>query len=369
MGNPNQENAQSSDVVVERSNAPPAAAFSNEMPPAARQEETHGPPPSASASGGYVGGAPGVASVATVPPMTNAVAMAPVSSVASLVAMPRAFTLHIKRGKDLYNTDWMKPFSKLDPFVNVVMGGSQKCQTQVMKNIGVNPEFNFSHPMSWGGEPSIDFVVMDKDTFTSDDLVGQASLDMRAVQNGWSGMVNLVREGGKPAGTLDVEFTWQQPLPAQVATEVSRGCFDNIPVQSAAVYAEGTSSGMSTGMKVGLGVAAVGVLAVGALAYSASSGGKKDKKGGKDKKDKKGGKDKKDKKGKKDKKSSGPGMGTAALGVAGLAAAGGAAYYAHQQGMFGERGLEGQEGFQDRGLVVGGADSSSDSSSSDEGHH
>ncbi|KAL5710777.1 hypothetical protein ACHQM5_021302 [Ranunculus cassubicifolius] len=79
-------------------------------------------------------------------------------------------------GKQLKRTDL---FSKIDPYV-VVRYGNQERKTRVLREQGSNPMWNetltfmLDHPARVNDQHKISFRIMDKDTFSSDDFVGDA---------------------------------------------------------------------------------------------------------------------------------------------------------------------------------------------------
>lgn len=267
-----------------------------------------------------------------------------------------ARTLHIRvmNARGLYNTE---TFGKMDPYVIVTLSKHKKQKSPTKNDAGRDPVWNWEVSFPYEGEQQLEFQVYDKDTFTSDDFVGSAAINVQAVMSGYQGELQLYRSGGKKAGTLNVAIQWpvqgqmaamqvqgQMPIGQVQAVQPVMGVMvDNQPYAGGQggggyPYQPGYAPGMQPGMQFPADMPQhqKAAMAGQALMYGAMGGGKKDKKHKDHKKDKK---DKKEYKEKKDKKhkdmkmpkmhkhakhgAMGAAVGAGAVAVGGLAALGG----------------------------------------------
>lgn len=100
-------------------------------------------------------------------------------------------------------------FGKMDPYVKVIMG-SQKEKGPVAKDAGKFPGWNCVMNMRRSAEEIISFEVWDKDSASSDDLVGNGILAFSKIlqsKNHFNSWIPLTYKG-KNAGELlvDIEF-------------------------------------------------------------------------------------------------------------------------------------------------------------------
>lgn len=111
-------------------------------------------------------------------------------------------------------------FDKLDPYCIVKLGNFKRFQTPIQWNVGPNPFFDHTGVLTYNGEQTMEFVIMDHDTVGADDLCGQGSFDISEVpENGMVCKIPLSRpkrgifasEGAvheENCGSLTVKFTW-----------------------------------------------------------------------------------------------------------------------------------------------------------------
>ncbi len=71
-------------------------------------------------------------------------------------------------------------FGKADPFV-VVQIGNQSHQTQVHNNGGKNPRWTDALQFTINNDQVLTFKIMDKDTFSSSDLIGEGQVNLAQV--------------------------------------------------------------------------------------------------------------------------------------------------------------------------------------------
>jgi hypothetical protein len=116
-------------------------------------------------------------------------------------------------------------FDKLDPYCICKMGDFKRFQTPVMNNAGVNPKFDYEGVLTYNGEPEMQFIVMDHDRFSADDLCGNGVLKVADLPNGWHGKVDLKRpkkgiyksdsEHEEDAGRVVLTIKWDyEPITA-----------------------------------------------------------------------------------------------------------------------------------------------------------
>jgi len=75
-------------------------------------------------------------------------------------------------------------FDKLDPYCIVKLGNFKRFQTPIQWNAGPNPTFDHQGTLTYNGEQTLEFVVMDHDTVGADDLCGQGSFDVSNIPEG-----------------------------------------------------------------------------------------------------------------------------------------------------------------------------------------
>eukprot|EP00928_Gymnodinium_smaydae_P074695 TRINITY_DN57720_c0_g1_i1.p2 TRINITY_DN57720_c0_g1~~TRINITY_DN57720_c0_g1_i1.p2 ORF type:complete len:188 (-),score=45.06 TRINITY_DN57720_c0_g1_i1:218-745(-) len=103
----------------------------------------------------------------------------------------RTVRITVTRAIDLKETD---VFDKSDPYCLCDVLGAVRTtfQTEVVKN-DLHPVWNHVQEVEWDGQGDIVFKVMDKDLFTSDDLIGHATLPAEVVAKGFDGQLTLER--------------------------------------------------------------------------------------------------------------------------------------------------------------------------------
>ncbi|XP_074273051.1 elicitor-responsive protein 3-like [Silene latifolia] len=80
--------------------------------------------------------------------------------------------------KGLDNCDFL---SRMDPYV-ILTYRSQEQKTSVNTDGGTTPEWNETFVFRISGDvPELHLKIMDKDTFTADDFVGEAKIPLAAV--------------------------------------------------------------------------------------------------------------------------------------------------------------------------------------------
>jgi hypothetical protein len=109
----------------------------------------------------------------------------------------------------LRNTD--KFAGKLDPYVEIVLG-DQIAQTHIKKDAGCDDIlFNESMIMMYepNGSQDVYFTVKDKDTVSSDDVVGVGIVDVAMLQEHQEVCLNIqLKHKERDAGNLVANFTW-----------------------------------------------------------------------------------------------------------------------------------------------------------------
>ena len=115
-----------------------------------------------------------------------------------------------------HDTDWI---TKMDPYVQVVLG-TQKAKGQVNHGGGKNPKWSDTISIQRTYEPAAYIEIKDKDTFSSDDLVGCAQVDLNQLPPG-----SVVAEwyplffNQKPAGKVLLEIVFSPDQNSQQAPE------------------------------------------------------------------------------------------------------------------------------------------------------
>mmetsp|Transcript_32104 Transcript_32104/g.70257 ORF Transcript_32104/g.70257 Transcript_32104/m.70257 type:complete len:760 (+) Transcript_32104:48-2327(+) len=109
-------------------------------------------------------------------------------------------------------------FDKLDPYCIAKLGDFKRIQTPALRNAGVNPRWEYNGVMSYAGEQTLEFTVMDQDQYSADDLCGAGVLLVSKLEDGWKGKVELTRPKRgmftseetleEPAGKLFVTIRW-----------------------------------------------------------------------------------------------------------------------------------------------------------------
>eukprot|EP00397_Hematodinium_sp_SG-2012_P055403 GEMP01067583.1.p2 GENE.GEMP01067583.1~~GEMP01067583.1.p2 ORF type:complete len:228 (+),score=64.58 GEMP01067583.1:75-758(+) len=88
-------------------------------------------------------------------------------------------------------------------------------------NDGRNPTWNHQGTMTYKGELNLIIQLMDKDTFSKDDFIGEANLIVKDIVSGFNGDVQLYRRSNKgKAGMVNIKIEWpglqqqqqQQPM-------------------------------------------------------------------------------------------------------------------------------------------------------------
>jgi len=109
-------------------------------------------------------------------------------------------------------------FDKLDPYCICKLGDFKRFQTPVLWNVGPNPKFDFKGVLTYSNEETLEFTVMDHDTYSADDLCGSGSIPTSELYDGWTGAVQLTRPKRgifkaedsleEPAGKVFIRVTW-----------------------------------------------------------------------------------------------------------------------------------------------------------------
>ena len=121
--------------------------------------------------------------------------------------MPGTLIVKPIEGKFNKNLDFL---TKMDPYCTVFVG-SQKAKGQVCKRGGKNPRWNDSISiLRAADEPTMYVELKDKDTFTSDDLIGVCKVDLNSIPN-QTPVTNwfLVYNKKEMAGQVLLEITYQ----------------------------------------------------------------------------------------------------------------------------------------------------------------
>jgi len=105
----------------------------------------------------------------------------------------------------LHNATGLKGqlFDTLDPYVIMALG-TQRMRSNVAKDKGKSPKFEQTFTFIYNNEPTMKVQVMDKDTSSSDDILGVGELSLTAVQatGKFSGHIPLTTMKGKPGGSV-----------------------------------------------------------------------------------------------------------------------------------------------------------------------
>ncbi|KAF4676703.1 hypothetical protein FOL47_005420 [Perkinsus chesapeaki] len=112
-------------------------------------------------------------------------------------------TVHVNYARDLYDTEL---FGAMDPYCLVILGALQY-RTETKKSAGQYPKWDQLFSFRYNNESTLRFVVYDKDTMSSDDFVGEATVSLPAIAakgGDWMGDLQLYRKKNKPAGALNV---------------------------------------------------------------------------------------------------------------------------------------------------------------------
>lgn len=145
--------------------------------------------------------------------------------------------IHVAKAEKLSDTSW---FDKLDPYCIVKMGDYKKCQTPVMWDVGPNPVFDYDGVLTYEGEKYLEFIVMEHDRFSADDLLGTGSLNVADLPDkGFQGNVYLKRPkrglhkadstNEEEAGRVCVNITWQtEPITAGMRKPKEREFRDTV---------------------------------------------------------------------------------------------------------------------------------------------
>jgi len=139
--------------------------------------------------------------------------------------------VHVRliKATDLFQTDIV---GEIDPFCKLKLGNKQKRKTKVHPGGGQNVSFENDEPIAFHYSQDegslLSIQVMDKDSLTRSDLVGEAMLDIRGIDNQvWEGEIQLYRSGGF-AGKLLLEISHNIPI----TEEASRPRFNLIPLKA-----------------------------------------------------------------------------------------------------------------------------------------
>jgi hypothetical protein len=97
-------------------------------------------------------------------------------------------------------------FSKMDPYCQVVIGG-QTVKGKVCSSGGKNPHWDDSISVKRTNEPVLHVEVKDKDTFTSDEVVGVAQVDLTKLSGSSAQWYQLYYKQ-KPTGEILLEIIY-----------------------------------------------------------------------------------------------------------------------------------------------------------------
>lgn len=118
---------------------------------------------------------------------------------------------------------------KLDPYCIVKLGDFKRFQTPILMDVGSNPVWQHTGVLRYDNESTLDFTCFDYDKWSADDLVGNGSLDLTNLHDGWRGKIKLTQPKRGifkadstmevPAGTLyvSVHFDFEPPSTKTVA--------------------------------------------------------------------------------------------------------------------------------------------------------
>lgn len=125
--------------------------------------------------------------------------------------------VRIHRGEDLkQDSVW----DTLDPYVVVKLGGEKEFRTPVEDNAGINPTWNFEGVLLYHNEPTVDFFVMERETYNADKPNGHGSVNVTKIAHDgrWDGVVPLSKPKQsifrseetteEEAGRLHVSIWW-----------------------------------------------------------------------------------------------------------------------------------------------------------------
>eukprot|EP01055_Gregarina_sp_Pseudo9_P001248 Gregarina_sp_Pseudo_9__1247@NODE_1826_length_1305_cov_42_138231_g1694_i0_p1_GENE_NODE_1826_length_1305_cov_42_138231_g1694_i0NODE_1826_length_1305_cov_42_138231_g1694_i0_p1_ORF_typecomplete_len292_score60_35C2/PF00168_30/2_5e16_NODE_1826_length_1305_cov_42_138231_g1694_i030905 len=105
---------------------------------------------------------------------------------------------------------------KKDPYVLMKLGGQSHHTTSVPDG-GKNPSWEQSFSLTYRGESSMEFCVMDKDRLGTDDIMGTGTLDLAAVRATKVYSTHVpISKGGKAAGTVRVTVALKSNIPGAV---------------------------------------------------------------------------------------------------------------------------------------------------------
>jgi hypothetical protein len=123
--------------------------------------------------------------------------------------------IHLDRAEKLHGDSI---FDKLDPYAIVKLGEFKRFQTPPQWNVGPNPTFDYDGVLTYADEPTLEFLVMDHDKFSADDLCGHATVPVAELYDGWSGKIDLThpKKGifandqgiEEPAGKIYFSVRW-----------------------------------------------------------------------------------------------------------------------------------------------------------------
>ena len=100
---------------------------------------------------------------------------------------------------------------KMDPYVKIFVNGNTY-QTDVSHKGGKAPHWNDSFDFSVTGDGNVQLSIWDKDTFSADDLIGDAVLNLfQLAQNGNLNNWHDVFFDGSVAGKIWIDITVIQP--------------------------------------------------------------------------------------------------------------------------------------------------------------
>lgn len=111
-------------------------------------------------------------------------------------------------------------FDKLDPYCIVKLGNFKRFQTPIQWNVGPNPIFDHTGVLTYNGEQTMEFVIMDHDTVGADDLCGQGEFNISEIgEQGLIAKIPLSRPkrgifaanaaaNEEDCGDLTVKFMW-----------------------------------------------------------------------------------------------------------------------------------------------------------------
>lgn len=137
----------------------------------------------------------------------------------------RRLRVAVESARDLVGDSAM---DRLDPYVIVRFPNTRKkLVTAVQDNAGSNPVWNFVGSIDYDKETELEFLVMEDDEYSKDDVIGSASVHSRHFSDGFDGELELKQPKKRgapdnaaplePGGYLKVSISWEQVDDGEVA--------------------------------------------------------------------------------------------------------------------------------------------------------